>query len=200
MKGLVAAALGAHVLITDLQSVVTEMIEPNILRNSAGNSQVSSSWRGAHTIGVRGGTAAAMNLDWTQDISCQSHINNPLESDLLIAADTVWLKSLIVPFATTVASILAPRRINTEELPSGEVSRGPAYCFLAFQERSHPGSETFAGTTELLDALRAANCSVELLPARVIPEHGNAGRIDRPVQEGAVVHVYRVSWLYDTKY
>ena len=77
------------------------------------------------------------------------------DCDVILAADTVWLKSLIEPFARCVAELLhAPR-------PG---AAGPAReCYLAFQERATTASTTFAQPEELLAELQRLGCTVTQL-------------------------------------
>lgn len=139
--GLVAGAAGGRVILTDLPPVVVDMLEPNIRRNTVSEGCIGT------------GTVLAHPLDWNEPVWCQQPAlpeNNLFACDIILAADTVWLKSLVAPFASCVAELLhAPREAG---LPHRE-------CYLAFQERATPDSVTFAHPSELLDALADLHCS-----------------------------------------
>ena len=84
------------------------------------------------------GSAAVQPLDWWRPLGEQASPNDPCDADLVLAAECVWLRELVDPFADTVVALLqAPKR--------------PA-CVLAFRERAKEGSQTFSSLGEVLDA------------------------------------------------
>eukprot|EP00960_Hanusia_phi_P027443 746838-Hanusia_phi.AAC.1 len=65
LAGLCAAAMGAHVLLTDLKTVTDCSLRPNVVKNSSQHPHPPSAcWPGAGGVGK--GTAACMTLDWTK--------------------------------------------------------------------------------------------------------------------------------------
>eukprot|EP01134_Creolimax_fragrantissima_P004916 CFRG4916T1 len=165
-SSLAAAALGAHVLVTDLESVVLGAIEPNLKKNAnvledndvVNNVSSSIGWTGSVPVGD--GYVAAMALDWAIDVASQVKDNDPRDADIILAADTVWLRELIHPFvATAVALMSGPRRAN---------------LYLAFRDRSSETSTVFAGSTELFDCFRENKCDVTILD-RIDPSDERKG-------------------------
>lgn len=156
--GLAAASLGARVVLSDLPSVVADMLRPNVARNGNADADArdeAGPW-GGRAVGH--GFAQAHPLDWSLGVAAQPLAGGGslFECDMVLAADTVWLKTLVDPFAGCVAELLrAPRE---------PASRAPRECYLAFQERATEASTTFAHPSELLAALQRLGCSVVELP------------------------------------
>ena len=152
LLGLCVAAAGAHVLMTDVPSVVECTLGPNVLASgpevtapsepsaavtAAGVSSVP--WANARQAGT--GTASAQALDWWQAVSEQSEPNDPMQADVILAAECVWLRELIDPFVETVLTLMkAPQR---------------PICVLAFRDRSKATSETFSSLSLVLGAFEA---------------------------------------------
>ena len=69
--GLAAAARGAHVVLTDLPSVVAAMLQPNIALNAeaAAAAAPGAQWLGVPLPG--GGSAQAHVLDWSKPVTAQ---------------------------------------------------------------------------------------------------------------------------------
>lgn len=169
LAGLAAAALGSHVLLTDLPAVVAGSLRSNIQRNgtvplsvppaeaaSAAQPSLPSPWPGSLPIGQRGGSAAAAALDWCAALEPQARRQQfgPAEADIILAAETVWLKELIVPFVQTVAAIMASRRA---------AGRPPSLCLWCYRNRGRDTSAHFANTEEVVTAVNDCNCQLRIL-------------------------------------
>jgi len=145
--------LGGHVLLTDLPSITKSILTTNIVQNSNGDvysdKTTQGPWYGAKKIGINGGTAACMSLDWTEPL--EIHENNPLHTNYIFATDTVWLTDLLVPFVNTVCNILI------------EGIHRPV-CYLAFKDRHSGLTETFTQVQKLVDKFEAKGCTVTKIP------------------------------------
>ncbi|EKX42104.1 hypothetical protein GUITHDRAFT_74296, partial [Guillardia theta CCMP2712] len=110
LAGLCAAAMGAHVLLTDLKTVTDCSLRPNVKRNwEEPQGRTASCWPGAGHVGK--GTAACMTLDWTKPTLEQASeaaraCTQRLAGAEMLAAECVWLKELVEPFVDTVMKIL----------------------------------------------------------------------------------------------
>lgn len=148
---LTAAALGASVISTDLQSVVEGVLEPNFQRNRADDG----------TIAPNSGSCVAAALDWFDDPLPQlgkletSGEVRPI--DVVLAADTVWLKELVDPFAQAMSMLVR--------------SRAEAVGYMAFYERSKETSKVFARPTDVVTALEKRGCTVTALPTEFMAAH-----------------------------
>lgn len=199
LAGLFIAAHGAHVMTTDLVSVVEECLNDNIAMNRRPPTPVGDEapavtgeckdalpatapetadpgappiealrlvpdacsgtpWAGATPIGLLGGTCVAQELDWVRPVREQAAPLDFADADIILAAETVWLKELIEPFVVTVVSLLSSPK------------RPP--CYLSYHNRGTEQSVTFATTGELLDSLRAHGCAVDLITEGVPPRAG----------------------------
>lgn len=74
LVGLCAAAVGAHVLLTDVPTVVRDATAPNVARNArlvddASRDGCGTTWEGAVSVGL--GSAAVVPLDWTKPVDAQ---------------------------------------------------------------------------------------------------------------------------------
>lgn len=174
--GLSAAALGAHALITDLASVVEGSLAPNVARNGGGGAApAGGAWPSAVAVGSRGGSARAAPLDWTLPLgdARQTVAGDPREADVVLAADTVWLLSLVDPFVSTLAAVLSGGRAEA--------------CYWAFRERAKATSEHFVSSAALLEAMARHGLRVELLRRL---KHGVA---EAPGKPGGDILVHRVT-------
>lgn len=127
----VAAATGAHVLVSDVATVVAEVLRPNLALNAAPDvddeAQAQKRWRGAVTVGA--GSVAAQPLDWMRPVGEQLAPCDPRDADVILAAECVWLQELVDPFVETVCALLrSPRR---------------PVCVLVFRERAVATSQAF---------------------------------------------------------
>jgi len=163
--GLCAAALGAHVLLTDLPSVVRDSAEGNLRRNAraAAVPAAAGAWPGARPVGE--GTCATAALDWRRPVAAQCGAADLLDAEVVLACDCLWLSEILEPFADTLAALCRGRR------------RPEAY--VAYEERgglegagagagAGPGAGAGAGrafTTraDVEGALRARGLAVEVL-------------------------------------
>jgi hypothetical protein len=106
-------------------------------------------WAEASSIGC--GSAAAMELDWEEDLATQAEAgpNDPRTAQFIIASEVLWLADLVEPFVRTLAAILA-----MQHRPE---------CFMTYTHRGKDGSRTFAQVTAVLDCMRANRCEVQCL-------------------------------------
>ena len=104
LLGLCAAVTGAHVLLTDVPAVVDNVLRPNLAANT-GQSPLEGAraWSGARCVGA--GSATAQTLDWYRPLVEQSVPLDPMEADVVLAAECVWLKELVEPFIATVRGL-----------------------------------------------------------------------------------------------
>eukprot|EP00980_Cylindrotheca_fusiformis_P002545 scaffold600_cov68-Cylindrotheca_fusiformis.AAC.3 len=130
-----AAVAGAHVLLTDLKTLVENSTQPNLQRNSTSTStkipDVNSCWLTKHhmknMVSIGKGWAATTPIDWTiplistdtfssdhhqnNNIQQQQNIQNQLELediqniDLILASDCIWLVSMMEPLFDIVDCI-----------------------------------------------------------------------------------------------
>lgn len=117
LGGLVAAAFGAHVMLTDLPSVVNDITKKNIDENSvpllSDDSKVSEKgehwkrpWTGARAL--QKGTVCGMPLDWFKPVDEQVRTgsNDPRDARFIITTECVFLTELVEPFVNTVMQLL----------------------------------------------------------------------------------------------
>lgn len=113
LAGLGCASAGANVLLTDLPSVCSGILQGNIKRNAEGIT-ISEGRFGSlegWQIGSRGGSASSLALDWTEELLPQLakgglDTTAPL-ADVILAVDVVWLRELLDPFRSTCALLLS---------------------------------------------------------------------------------------------
>jgi len=107
-------------------------------------------------ITTRGGTAAAMSLDWFKPIESQIptllHTNfetsHFFECEVILASDTVWLRELLIPFVETVSALL-------------QLSHN-AVCYLAYKDRSKATeSSVFVNHGMLVTAFAENGCNIQ---------------------------------------
>ncbi|CAG9466022.1 unnamed protein product [Pedinophyceae sp. YPF-701] len=185
LAGLCAAALGAHVLLTDLRPVVEGILRNNVTRNTgtavsgpgaerpamtppSTPDGSSRRWQGAVPVGA--GTAAAQPLDWSVPTATQTQPNDPHDADVVIGADCVFLKETAEPFAATIASLLRSKRKPT--------------AYVAFIDRSRPESKSFASRADVQRALEDAGCSLEVFHEG---PHDTVDEKNAPIQVQVVV-------------
>jgi len=152
--GLVCAALGCHVVLTDVRAVVEDVIRRNIAQNGEGAETRSEAWPNALVVGA--GSASRATLDWTDPVPERPFGKDCavtfFDADVLIAAECVWLRELLAPFVNTTSTLL---RGGVEKL------------LLSVRDRSSsedPSSgKAFANTKEVIRAFENAGCVVETL-------------------------------------
>lgn len=141
LAGLCAAAMGAHVLQTDLPSVVDGSLRPNIVRNQDSTDACTRTttyandepaagtpWPGGVRVGR--GSAVAAAIDWRKPLvagGCGAAAGagavDPSHAEFILCVESIWLAELIEPFVTTVTTIMrGPHRpkcyfINGARLP-----------------------------------------------------------------------------------
>eukprot|EP01006_Ploeotia_vitrea_P038617 TRINITY_DN66257_c10_g3_i1.p1 TRINITY_DN66257_c10_g3~~TRINITY_DN66257_c10_g3_i1.p1 ORF type:complete len:263 (+),score=37.39 TRINITY_DN66257_c10_g3_i1:3-791(+) len=148
VAGLCAAALGAHVVLTDLAPVVQGALSVNVKLNVRDNTDATSNspWVGACSVaGTSAGSAVAGVLNWCkpapeQQLAALAHKPQATHIDMVLAAECVWLLELVQPFVQTVVSILTNFTDKRGDAP---------VCLMSFKERAVTES-TFA-TKQHLD-------------------------------------------------
>lgn len=96
LPGILLAALGAKVCLTDIAETV-ELIEENIENNETVINQSSS------------GSATAKILDWTEADDIHQRFNTPV--NIVLAADTVYSKDAILPFIKAAKALSGPNTV-----------------------------------------------------------------------------------------
>jgi predicted RNA methylase len=140
------AAFGCRVLSTDVAPVAKGLMGDNVARNTgaaACEPLRSGVWNHLRPVGSRGGAVGTAALNWLEPLEDQ--FDEPLDADFVVAADTLWLESLVAPFVNTSLALLgdAPHR----------------RMLLAYRERGDESSTTFCTTTRVLRAFRERGCS-----------------------------------------
>ena len=167
LAGLVAAHLGAHVLLTDVRSV-TSLLQRNVAANAPASPAAappassgsacpdtaaasSRCWKGATSVGA--GSAAVAALDWTGSVSDQ--LGNAAQDfeqlGLVIACEVLWLEELVQPFVQTLAQLLKQANRN---------HHGAAKCLMSYTHRGHAESKTFTCKQRVLACMQAHGCDV----------------------------------------
>jgi hypothetical protein len=136
------AATGAQVLLTDLSTLVTHSICPNLAMNSSSSSSDSliqqqksqqqplspplapPAWlNGTNAKPIGRGWAGATALDWTVPVNEQ--LPSPelyTTIDVVVASDCVWLVSMLDALLSTVASIFSNFRHRQQQHNSQSTS------------------------------------------------------------------------------
>eukprot|EP00041_Stephanoeca_diplocostata_P008643 m.128099 g.128099 ORF g.128099 m.128099 type:complete len:288 (+) comp17417_c0_seq2:246-1109(+) len=190
LAGLCAAAIGGHVLLTDVKSVVTGMLEQNISSNinrhdgqetSAAslpttcdpNTRLSDEhdenpWPKSVSIGR--GTVGSVALDWTEEINEDSFMEdygiNPMEADVILAAECIWLEELVEPFVMTVHRLLHGKR--------------RPYCLVCYRNRAQHGSETFVHMETVVERFKTLGCVVQNTTTRTVAKEKDKGTAGMP--------------------
>ena len=119
--GLVAACLGAHACLTDVRAVVEHVIRRNVEENGEGEATAREAWPGSIRVGR--GSATRATLDWDEPIPERPFGRSDVrfsDADLIIAAECVWLRELLPPFAATASmGSASTSRGRRDEGPSG---------------------------------------------------------------------------------
>ena len=135
------AYAGGHVLLTDLPTLVENVVIPNLYQNSTQNNESQNDnthWKDAIPIGK--GWASAQSLDWTKPLSAAEHDDTMENIDFIIASDCVWLTSMFHALMDTVVAIF---------------ERSPNATFLlSFQQRNTTTSSSmFTSIDSILETL-----------------------------------------------
>nr|KAJ3420131.1 hypothetical protein HK105_006043 [Polyrhizophydium stewartii] len=117
IAGMAAAALGANVVLTDIDPAI-----PPLERIVAINGLAAGAVAHGHIAGCIERVAP---LDWTASDAHLAALRPPL-FDLVLAADVVWVQDLIVPLVETLSELVHPN----------------AVALLAHQSRSSRGDNT----------------------------------------------------------
>lgn len=107
VTGTMLATAGAHVLLTDLPTLVEHATLPNLYLNSfaCDESDVSTPPPRQDRLIIGRGTAHAAVLDWKQPLLQQLTRKQLANVELIVASDCVWLVSMLEALLNTVASI-----------------------------------------------------------------------------------------------
>ncbi|KAG8469873.1 hypothetical protein KFE25_006328 [Diacronema lutheri] len=160
LAGLSAAALGAHVLLTDVRAIAAGVLARNVALNAAcARSSETGGGDGAppngterarpwvdHAIALGAGSAATLALDWRAPTREQlSALVLPARL-VVLAADCVWHVDLLDAFSRTAVELLG-------------ASAG-ATAYVASWERATAGSTVFVPTSAVRQRFEAAGCRV----------------------------------------
>lgn len=108
------AAVGGHVLMTDLPTLVDYSLCPNIFVNTAkGNlstenndgCQSPPTWLGSDVSAIHNGWASATALDWTRPVQDQLTTRQTDEVQIIVSCDCVWLVSMLDGLLDSVEAI-----------------------------------------------------------------------------------------------
>ena len=197
LLGLAVAALGGHVLLTDLTFLVEDVLRrnikqnENITRNDELKQQLNANeistknitdawcaWPGSLCIGH--GSATTQALDWTKTIDVQSPSDDnmlyhcdPRHAEIILAAECVWLRDLVLPFVNTVIELM-----HGQYRPK---------CILSFRDRSDDSLEdgAFAGVKEVVQAFEERGCVHKVM--HQVPTE----------DEGKMCIVYEITLAYE---
>lgn len=155
------ASVGAHVLLTDLHTLVENAILPNLQRNQSAPSdeQEYPEWlrEYSNAAPIHQGWAAATPLDWRQPIDEQLSQSQREQVNLIVASDCVFLVSMLTSLLDTVTSIL-------QDSPE-------ASLLLSFQRRDAKDgdeSESFTTVNRVISEVKAREWSIECLAWRPV--------------------------------
>ena len=167
--GTYLAAVGSHVLLTDLTTLVENAIEINLERNKRvllsnntsvddENDKLCPSWLvNGQRIGK--GWADATPLDWTKSIREQLTDEQASTIDFIIASDVVFLASMMKSLFDTVEGLFQTSKDNKPSL------------ILSFQKRdAKDGTDSIAFTTVdgVIAAVKERGWTIECLAWRTV--------------------------------
>mmetsp|Transcript_13187 Transcript_13187/g.30979 ORF Transcript_13187/g.30979 Transcript_13187/m.30979 type:complete len:299 (+) Transcript_13187:28-924(+) len=194
LAGLCAAAIGAHVLVSDVETVTDYSLRPNVKRNSspAEAEPESTSRRAEEEAGggewpqssrVGDGSCRCATIDWMVPLDAQAKAASVDLSgvEVVLAAECVWLVELVSPFVDTVLHLL-----------QGAASKR-AVCYCCYRDRAKANSTTFVGMAAVVDAFKAAQCEIEL--QQRVPADKVKGEGGRPAPEGGDMLLYSIRLL-----
>ena len=160
--GLVAACLGAHACLTDVRAVAEHVIRRNVDQNGEGEATAREAWPGSIRVGR--GSATRATLDWDEPIPERPFGGSDVrfsDADLIIAAECVWLRELLPPFAATASTLLR---------------NGAAEMILSVRDRSSTedasSGKAFAHTNEVVREFENAGCALTTLHRQPAEEDG----------------------------
>jgi predicted nicotinamide N-methyase len=100
------AAAGAHVLLTDLKTLVQHSTQPNLERNASTTTSTAPppAWLPSNAVPIGSGWAASTAVDWTIPLDEQlEDAERVMENvEVIIASDCVWLVNMMEPLFETV--------------------------------------------------------------------------------------------------
>jgi Lysine methyltransferase len=144
-----AAALGWHVLLTDVPTVAA-----NLKRTAERNTELASdttpppghAWPGAVRVGR--GSVAVMSLDWRESMSSQMVDGgpDPRQAVVIIACEVIWLAELVEAYVRTLSALLH--------------SAPQAVCYMTYTVRGKATSRVFSTRDVVLDTLHRHACTV----------------------------------------
>lgn len=152
--GLVAAALGAHVCLTDTRAVAENVTRRNVEENGEGDaSAFAKAWPKSARVGA--GSATWATLDWYDDIPENPFGNDQNvgfnDAEVILAAECAWLRDLVPAFVETNRALLS--RGCEKEL------------IVSFRDRSSTedasSGKAFASYREVARAFEDAGCVCE---------------------------------------
>jgi len=165
--GTYLSAVGSHVLITDLNTLVENAIHSNLERNERKLSSLPiddvkctscPSWL-ANGRRIGKGWADATPLDWTKPLNEQLTYEQASSIDMIIASDVVFLASMMKSLFDTVEALFQTSKGNK-----------PSFI-LSFQKRdAQDGKDSVAFTTVdgVLTAVKDRGWIVECLVWRTV--------------------------------
>ena len=155
------AAVGAHVLMTDLPTLVDNSLEPNLERNrdATPSDKTCPTWLEPNGARIGQGWAAATAVDWKQPLDEQLSKEQSEHVDLIIASDCVFLVGMLRSLLDTVATVF-----------ERSLSRQPS-LLLSFQRRDASDgdeSESFTTVNRVISEVKARTWSIECLAWRPV--------------------------------
>jgi len=168
LAGLCAAVCGAHVLMTDVATVVDGMLIPNTAMNAnlkapeekqeipdinASVPTTNLPWPCSTKIGS--GTATSLTLNWRIPVKDQlTETINPFDADIILAAECIWLKELIDPFVETVFDLLQ--------------GKNKPRAIICFRDRAIDTSQVFVHMAEVIAQFENKNCKILKLSEKAV--------------------------------
>ena len=156
LAGICIASAGGHILLTDLQPVVEDVLRGNILMNVTQNDDKFLKPWGDQSSYVGEGSAYSKPLNWCKSVDSQLNMSDLTNLDFIVASEVVWLKELVEPFCRTLADLL--------QLPSRPVA------IVVCRSRAKETSKTFAHLSDVTNTLTEFGCSLELISSVTGPE------------------------------
>ena len=111
------------------------------------------------------GRCCAVALDWEEAEVGVAHVLAATKGaciDVILSAESVWLKELVEPFANAFA-LLMQRAGGDTIVSSASESSSPPLGLICCRDRSSNDSRTFARPSDVVDALQSRGCSLTLL-------------------------------------
>ena len=150
--GLVAATIGAHVVLTDVHAVAENVIRRNVGTNGCGDAARFGADAWPRSARVGRGSATHATLDWFDPIPETpfggEHNENFYDAEVILAAECVWLRDLVPAFVETNRALLSRGvekelilsfrdRSSTDDAASGKAFAGYREVVRAFEDAGH---------------------------------------------------------------